>query len=895
MNQPGKYFRPPKIAELLLNRILPDESWETPLGDFEEYYNLLANKQGVGSAWCWYWGQVFKLMPEKIFNSIFWSITMFRNYLKTAVRNISKQKAFSLINIAGLSTGMTCCILLLFYINFELSYDKYHKNSGRIYRVAANFTNGGITSILPCTPPPAGPALKRDFPEVINAVRFLPMPKSSVNYKDKSFYEEKIFFADNSVFDIFTFPIISGSSKNTLLTEFTAVITRETAEKYFGEENPVGKVMKINDRDSYTITGVIENLPENSHFTFDILCSFSTLNVQRGDQIENWSSALDYYTYILLQEKAAPNVLEQKFPVFMDTHMGSTLKSWSATMELFLQPLTSIHLHSNLEYEISGNSDIAYIFIFSVIAFFILLIACINFMNLATARSASRAREVGVRKVLGADRNKLIKQFLGESLIFSFISLAIALILVRLALPVLNSVSGSDFFPGTNFFSGMNSTSGFSGMQWLIPGFFVLAVVVGLFAGSYPAFFLSAFQPVKTLQGSFKAGSGNAVFRNVLVFFQFFVSISLIISTGIIVKQLDYMKNRKLGFDKEHVVVLPFSDINVRRSIKTLKNELKNYNRISGVAASFNVPGERPGAFYYLPEGFAKNQSQIMETLNVDNDFIPSMGIELAAGRNFSHEFPADQRNSVIINETAAGRFGWTIVSGSEKNQITDYSPAVGKTISDGRSKKTVIGVLKDFHLTSLHKEIMPLYISSYRNYFNSISIRIKPGNISGTLNFIRGELKKIAPNSPFDYHFLDESFDRQYKADDKLSQIFKYFSTLAIFLACLGLLGMASFMAEQRTKEIGIRKVLGASTSGIVKMFGEQMIKLLVVANAAAWPLVYFLSTKWLEGFAYHMQAGLTSYILPAIMVFMLAIATISFQSIKAATANPIDSLRNE
>jgi putative ABC transport system permease protein len=587
----------------------------------------------------------------------------------------------------------------------------------------------------------------------------------------------------------------------------------------------------------------------------------------------SWLS-LNYYTYILIQKGSDPRTLEQKFPDMIATNAGNILKAVKGDLKLSLQPLTSIHLHSRLEQEISATSNIAYVYIFSAIALFILFIACMNYMNLATARSVKRAQEVGMRKVLGAHRARIIRQFLGESLITSIISCVIALLFVEFVLPLFRSVSG------------INLKINYMENPWLIPGLFVLTMIVGLVAGSYPAFFLSSFQPIHILKGSLRTGTASTHFRGVLVIVQFTISIVLIIGTIITFSQLKYMKNTALGFEKEQILIVPISDESTVESLAPFKEELKNYPGIINVAASSHVPGQTTYYNPFLPEGFTRDQMPWMGQLNVDGDFIPTMGIELLAGRNFSSELKTDQTRSVIINETAAKRFGW--------------EDPVGKTIGDLSDdgailKKPVIGVVKDFHIESLHREIGPLLITNNPEWLNTLSIRIAQANIPKTMGFLSERWMQHNPLRPFRYFFLDDSFDVQYRADERLSKIFSYFSILAIFIACLGLFGLASYTAEQRTKEIGIRKVLGATISGIVKLLTKEFSKWILVANIIAWPVAYFAMRKWLQGFAYRTSIEFYIFILSAVIALAIALMTVSYQALKAAKADPVKSLRYE
>jgi putative ABC transport system permease protein len=798
---------------------------------------------------------------------------MLKNYLKIAFVNLKKHKAFSFINIFGLAIGLACCILIAAYVFHELSYDKFHEKADRIYRLRSELKISGEYLDIPKSSPPMAEYLVQNYPEVNGAVRFRRIGRVPVRYRDNLNYEDHIFFADNSVFDIFTFSMVKGDPRTALSTAHSIVITEEMAQKYFGSEDPIGKLLNINNQSDYRVTGVMKKVPHKSHFVFNMLCSFETFAQNNKREMQNWLS-INNYTYVLLEKGADYKQLELKLPEMIEKRVGAMLKYVKGEMVLSLQPLTSIHLHSDLMQEISGNSNIVYVYIFSAIALFILIIACINFMNLSTARSTNRAREVGLRKVLGADRGKIIRQFLSESILNSIISCILALILVDLTLPLFRSISGIDLR--------IDYVQNF----WLIPGLVGLALFVGLIAGSYPAFFLSAFQPTRVLKGEFKAGKAGNRFRSVLVIVQFTISIVLIVGTIVVFNQLNYMKNERLGFQKDQVVVIPISDESTLGSLRPVKRELENHTGIVSVAASSHVPGQTTYVNPFIPEGFALDQMQYMGELYIDHEFIPTMGIEIVAGRNFSEEFTTDTSESVIINETAVKKFGW--------------DNPVGKTIGDVSvsqkiNKYTVIGVVKDFHMESLRKRIMPLFIGCTTHNINSLSVRIRPEKIPETISFLRNKMREIDPLRPFEYFFLDDSFDAQYRAEERLSRVFSYFAILAIFVASLGLFGLASFTAEQRTKEIGIRKVLGASVTGIVVLLSKEFTKWVLVANGIAWPIAYFSLHKWLEGFAYRTNLTLTAFIVSMGISFVIALLTVSFQALRTAVANPVDSLRYE
>ena len=800
---------------------------------------------------------------------------MFKNYLKIAFRNVKKHKAYAFINIAGLAIGMACCILIISFIATELSYDRFHKKADRIYRLGIDANLGGNQILMPISTAPAAPALVQDYPGILDAVRFLPMGNVSVKDRGLEFFEENVVLADNSIFNIFTFSMKKGDSQSALKTAYSMVMTEDTAKKYFGDEDPLGKILKVDNQFDYTITGVIENVPKNSHFSFDILCSFESLYAQNREAMEVWLS-FNLYTYVLLQENQNPQELENKFPALVDKHMGTALKAIGGEINFFLQPLTKIHLHSHMENEIGANSDIAYIYIFSAIALFILIIACINFMNLATARSALRAKEVGIRKVIGAERKELIRQFLGESLIYSLFSMLVAVLLAHLVLPLFSSLSGRDL------------TIDYFGMPWLIPGLIGMILFVGFTAGSYPALFLSSFQPVKVLKGHLKSGAANARFRNILVVGQFVISIGLIISTGVILNQLQYMKNKNLGFEKGNVVVVQTSDGPARESIDSIKQEFKKIPGVLNAGLSSLVPGRDASISPFVPEGFSATEAQLMKNIGIDHDFIPAMGIEVTVGRNFSTRFRTDASDAIIINETAARKFGWADPIGKK---IENFS---GEEVGE-RTAKTVVGVIKDIHMSSLHSLIMPLYINNESDGWNNIAVRINPNNVGGTIDKLRAKWKELYPNQSFDYYFLDDSLAIMYEPEGRLSQIFSSFTLFAIFIACLGLFGMASFTAEQRTKEIGIRKVLGASVSGVVVLLAKDFLKLVLLANIIAWPIAYLAMKKWTQGFSYQAEIGVWMFVTTGVFAAVIALLTVSFQSIKAALSHPINAIKYE
>ncbi len=798
---------------------------------------------------------------------------MFGNFIKITLRNLGKSKVFSFINILGLALGMACTILISMWVLNEFNYDRYHAKAKRIFRVGTVFDIGSMYNVIASSNYPLGPTLKADYPEVREAVRFRPFSRGAlVRHEDKRFFEEGILYADNSVFNVFDYSLLKGDPQTALAAAMTIVISENTARKYFGEENPIGKTLDLDNGQIFTVTGVLQNVPVNSHLRFDMLCSFETLIQRNPEQTGRWMGDFDNYTYVLLNDETDRSVLESKFPALIDAQVGQLLSTVGGKMEYFLQPLTSIHLHSRLENEISANGNITYVYTFIAIALFILFIACFNFMNLATARTSNRSREVAMRKVLGASRSVLIRQFIGESTIFAFLALIIALFFVELFQPVFNRISGNP----VNF--NMWET------YWLLPALVGLTLFVGIVAGSYPALLLSSFHSIRVLKGLHRTGPSSARFRSVLIVVQFTISIALIAATLIMVRQIRFMKHKQLGFDREHVLILALPENVTSQAIATIKAEFKQHTGIVNAALSSHLPshGGRHNAFF--AEGKSYEESEMIAAWSIDPDFLPTLDIALIGGRNFSTEFSTDIDQAVIINETAARKFGW--------------DDPIGKTITelDGNAtRKRVIGIVKDFHMRSLHSGIEPLYIEYKPADFGYFCIRLKPDQIAETMQFIGKRWKQIDPGGTFDYSFLDTTFDNQYRKDEKLSRLLSYFTLIAIFIACLGLFGLASFSAERRTKEIGIRKVLGASVGGIIRLLNQDFIKWVLIANIFAWPMVWWIMNKWLQDFAYRTSISIWVFVLSGLIALGIALLTVSYQATVTATANPVKSLRYE
>ncbi len=819
---------------------------------------------------------------------------MFKNYLKIALRNLIKYKGYSFINIVGLAIGMACCILILLYVQDELSYDRYHQNADRIFRVERAGVFQGTEYHTANTAHPYGAALVRDYPEIQERARFRQI-ELPIRDTQAQFIDTEMFFSDASLFDVFSFSLKSGDAKTALSRPSSVVLTEAMARKFLGDPEPIGKTLRVAWNDSLLsleVTGILDELPQNSHFRSDIFISYETLNALLGRQTAVWLSN-NIYTYVLLADGADVAALENKFPQFIEKYMGATVRQVlgpdadiSTMIQLKLKPITDIHLHSDLENEIEANGSMATVYIFSIIALVILLIASINFMNLATARSARRAKEVGLRKVVGASRSLLIRQFIGESLWLSFLALLLAILLAEFALPAYNAFTLKEL--RIDYFGNTQIILGFLGIMFL----------VGVLGGLYPALFLSAFQPAQVLKGALATGKGNrsSFMREGLVVLQFSVSIALIISTFVVSDQLEFVKNKRLGFDKKQVVIMPIPDMAARGKLELIKAELLRHAGILKVASCSRYPGSAGfNDTIWRRFGSEGEDFRDIKHFRVDSDFLQTIGTDLVAGRFFANEHATDASNGIILNEEAVAEFGW---SSAEKavGQGIEY-PVDIQPVKYGKAE--VVGVVSNFHFRSLHQKVQPLimHMGLTTNMGSSgyLAAKVSPGNISETLDFMENTWHEFSPNYPFEYFFLDAHFDSQYRAEQRMQEIFSLFATLAIFVGCLGLLGLASFMAEQRTKEIGIRKVLGATEVSIVKLLSTEFVRLVAIANLVGWPIAYWAMGKWLQNFAYHTTMGLQTFLFAGAMALGIAVLTVSFQSIKAALSNPVHALHYE
>jgi putative ABC transport system permease protein len=786
---------------------------------------------------------------------------MVNNYLKIALRNIKRHKGYSFINIFGLAIGMAACILILLWVQDELSYDRFHKNSDHLYRVFAEFTYANENWAV--TPIPLAPVLKDEFPEIVDAVRF--RPYSTLIGKDEKKFNERGAYVDPSFLTTFDFPLKDGAAKTAFTDPFSIIITEAMAEKYFGEENPIGKTLKINNEFDCKIAGVLRNIPRNSHIRFDFLLPFDIF-LKKDRDLDNWER-FHLATYVQLHENVQINEIEAKITGLLNEHNPEN------DINLHLQPLTRIHL-----YNLNGGGSIEYVYIFSAIAIFILLIACINFMNLTTARSSTRIKEIGVRKVTGAVKGDFVRQFMGESILLSLVSFIIAINIVYLILPTFNHIAGKML--SLNLTENTNLNFGLLGILFF----------TSILAGSYPTFYLSAFKPIAILKGSslpiFKKDS-SASLRKSLVVLQFSISIFLIIATFVISQQLHFIQNKNLGFESEQVLYLPMKG-HINQNYEAMKNEILRDKNILQVAATSGMLVDYISSYNgFAWEGKTPDKQLSMVLGSVDQDYIQTLKMEMAEGRSFSRDYPSDATSGFIVNESAVKAMG--------------IESPIGKRFAfEGRNgwrEGTIIGVVKDFHFQSLHSEIEPFVMIVEPDRFNYLCLSIKAdyADLSQTLSFIENTWKKFAPGYPFEYIFLDQEFEGMYRSEQQTRKIFSYFTFLAIFISCLGLFGLASFTIERRTKEIGIRKVLGASVPGIVRLLSKEFIILVAISNLIAWPLAYYGTKKWLQNFAYHIDLSWLFFAISGLLALLIAIIVVGFQSLKVAFTNPVESLRYE
>jgi len=808
---------------------------------------------------------------------------MFKNYLKTAFRNLAKNKGFTFINVFGLALGLATCMLIVFYVFDELSYDRFNTKADRIYRVNNDIKFGGNANSYAVSPAPMAAAFLAELPEVEQVVRFRDKGGFQVKKGDLRIKERKVIYADPSVFSVFTFPLLQGDPATALKEPRTVVLNERAAKKYFGSGNAMGKTLVFNDSLLYKVTGVMKDIPAQAHFNYDFFLSMASLDESRE---LSWLSN-NFNTYILLKKGASLKAVEAKFPKMVNEHVGpqlqaavhlsiGNLEKGGSYFRFSLTPLLDIHLRSNRVAELGMNGNIQYVYIFGAIAAFILLIACVNFMNLSTARSSNRAREVGVRKVLGSPRKYLVAQFLSESVMVTFIATVIAVIAAKLLLPLFNQMAGKEMAITTQT------------LIWLIPVLLVLVVVIGCLAGSYPALFLSGFQPIDVLKGKLSAGFKGGMLRSGLVIFQFFISICLIIGTMVIYNQLKYIQSKDLGYSRDQVLVVQ-NVYNIGRQTPVFKKEVERMPDVKSVTLTGFLPteGYNNSTTVFQDRSMDSKRALSTQFWSVDDTYIPTLGMKLVAGRNFSHLLSTDS-SSVIINETAARKLGFADPLNKQLFVPTDNMGLHNKALH-------IVGVVKDFNFHSLRENVTPV-ILSYSDDWGALAVKVKTANVPALIDRIKNKWKEIAPGQQFQYSFMDFDFKAAYDTEQRIGTIFITFTTLAIIIACLGLFGLAAYAAEQRTKEIGIRKVLGANVSTIVAMLSKDFILLVLISIAFAVPISWWgMQKMFLQDFAYRQNIQWWVFAAAGLGAIVIAFVTISFQSIKAALSNPVTSLRSE
>ncbi len=801
---------------------------------------------------------------------------MFKNYFKIAFRNLWRHKAFSFINILGLAVGMAACFLIFLYVSFETSYDKFNTKADRIYRIVTDVKTPSETIHSGITIAPLAIYLKKDFPEVEDAVR-LTSDEFLVKKGDLKFQEKSTVLADSTLFNVFDFQLVEGNKKTALTEPMSIILSQTAAKKYFGNADALGqRVLLTGAAINATITGVMKDIPENSQIHADMLISMSSSKQIYGQATSDseWTSH-NFLTYLLLKPNTDVKAFEKKLPAFMELHHGQQMKELQMYETLFLEPLRDVYLKSTHSLVfipatmfITGNINNVYIF--SIIGIFILLIACINFINLTTARSAERAKEVGIRKVVGAARFQLTKQFISESILICLVAFILSVLLSALALPLFNQLAGKTI------------STGIFNNPLHVSGLFSLSILIGIIAGFYPSLILSSFKPVSVLKGRFSTSTNGLMLRKGLVVFQFVISIALIAGTIIVYTQLNYMRNKDLGFSKEQELII---NTNFDKNKDVFKQSLLSVPGVISSSYSSSVPGgDYTSAYSEMQNEKGETQKTNLNLYFVDYDYINQYKLKLAAGRAFSKDFATDSTQAMIINESAAKMLGYS----SAQN-------AVGRNFDQWGRKGKIIGVLKDFNYKSLQQQIEPLTMRIEPDRFGLVSIKVSVNNLSSTIKTIESKWNTIIPNSPFEYYFLDEAFNQQYRAENNFGNLFFNFAVLAIFISCLGLLGLSSYSTIQRTKEIGVRKVLGASVSSIVNLLSVDFIKLVLIAFVIAAPLAWLGMHKWLQDFAYQTTISWWVFALAAFTSVLIAFVTISFQAIKAAIANPVKSLRTE
>jgi len=848
--------------EFLIGKLLSSRYSEAVVGDLLEIYAARVS-DGKFRARIWLALQLVASLYSLCKQNFCGGAALLKNYILMALRNLNKHRAYALINIFGMALGLSAAILILLYLQFEMSYDRFHKDGDRLYRVSIlSLKEGDFESDRHVFTPPIGEDMKKDMPEVEEFVRMTTGWPMYFNVENKAYKEERVCYASSEMFNIFAFKLKDGDAGSALKEPFSIVLTEKAAKRIFGSEEPLGKTIQIGPEDLYKVTGIVEDLPGNSTIQFSSLISFATLYSLPGLHL-GWNGGNQYITYVKLRENATVASVEAKFPDFLWRYINETIAPYGWKYEAYLQPFKQIHFH----FDYGSKTALANFYTFAAVALFILIIACINFINLTTARAARRAREVGMRKVIGATRGNLMRQFLGESVLLTSLSFAVGIVLAYILTPTYNQLLNKELNP----LRLVNLVS--------VAALLGLILLVGFISGLYPAFYLSSFQPVKTLKGVLYSGKGRQRFRNTLVVFQFVISVTLIICTFLIQDQLHFMKKIDLGYNKENMLIVPLPEKEMRTKTETMRTELLGIPGISHIAASSEVPYQGFTGNGYVPEGHT--HSIMIHALDMDEHFLDAYGIELVMGRNFSKDFATDKQ-ALLINETLAKQLGW--------------DDPLGKTITRN-GEWHVIGVVRDFQFSTLHNKVGPLLITSnpWGTRFDYLSVKIRSEDLPGTVAAVEKIFKKYSPLISFEYFFLDDAFDRMYKAEERFERIFLYFSLLAIAVALLGLFSLSAFTAQQKAKEIGIRKVLGATVPNILALFSREMVILIVAANLLAAPIAIYVINLWLGNYAHRMKIGAGAFLIAFAASLIAAFVTISYQSLKAAFKKPADELRAE
>jgi putative ABC transport system permease protein len=865
----------PKFGDWLLNILARYDVNPHLRGDFDEEFSSIYATKGFVRAWFWYWTHLLRSLPVFIKDILYWRFIMFKNYLKIAFRNIEKHKGFSFINISGLALGIACFFLIMLYVQFEMSYDKFHKNSNRIYRAVPGLWNYVFT------PPPLAPILREEYPEIESIARISRFGISRRDrilflHKGKQILENDVFLADPEIFDVLTLDLIKGDSQTALSDPNSIIMTEAMAEKYFGNEDPMGKTLTYENTHAFQVTGIMKNYPKNSHLSINFIIPFENNRIVQGYDLTSWGWQY-VHTFCLIHEKADIKAMEKRSNTILTKYRyNNEVNEHNKDDQIYFFPITKIYLHPP-----AGGGPYNFLCILALIAFFILIAACINYINLTTARSVNRAKEIGIRKVVGANRKQLVRQLLLESTVISVFAFCFSLIIIYMFLPVFNQLVDR------NLSLDIMNNFQFIGL------FFFLIVLVSIVSGSYPALFISSYKPVSTIKGNLRTSSKGKVLKNSLVIFQFGISIILIFCTFVVKNQLDFIQNRETGFTKNQIVNIVVRDKNVRKNFENITMELQKNPKIIAASASSHLPnGIGYSSNIWWPEKTEDEKSVHSNFGMTDFNFCSVYDIEIVRGRDFSKKELIDRNGAFLINESAAKELKW--------------DNPLGKTIHCWGSAGRIVGIMKDFNFRSFYSEISPLAIFLNPNMqtesqaFNErneyyISVKINGESIPETIGFLKQEMKSVSPDYPFEYFFFNDLFNMTYRRVERTGNIFSSFALISIFISCLGLVGLSAYLAVIRTKEIGIRKVLGAKSGNIFYILSKGFVKWILISTIFAFPIGWYFMNKWLQEFAYRIDLSVWIFLLSGLLVFCIALLTVSYQSIKAATANPADSLRYE